>query len=89
MKWGTTLAWSMTLVIRIRANALLGHASWLLLAAGKQYLPKVIYEVLLFRANSTTFWSDCSLEYLQHALKRGVDYCLQNVPKTAFGGAKC
>ncbi|KAH7731988.1 reprolysin [Aphelenchoides avenae] len=40
-------------------------------------------------ANSTTFWSDCSLEYLQHALKRGVDYCLQNVPKTAFGGAKC
>uniref|UniRef100_A0A1I7RQQ1 Disintegrin and metalloproteinase domain-containing protein 28 n=1 Tax=Bursaphelenchus xylophilus TaxID=6326 RepID=A0A1I7RQQ1_BURXY len=39
--------------------------------------------------SAATFWSDCSLENLQSALKRGVDYCLQNVPKKAFGGAKC
>lgn len=52
----------------------------------------------------TTFWSDCSLDFLSHALKRGADYCLFNVPKTGktfyclssilivflvFGGAKC
>ncbi|KAI1717260.1 reprolysin (M12B) family zinc metalloprotease domain-containing protein [Ditylenchus destructor] len=39
--------------------------------------------------NSTTYFSDCSLEFLDHALRRGVDYCLHNVPKAAFGGAKC
>ncbi|KAI6201966.1 Disintegrin and metalloproteinase domain-containing protein 12 [Aphelenchoides besseyi] len=37
----------------------------------------------------TTFWSDCSLENLHYALKRGADYCLLNVPKAGFGGAKC
>ncbi|VDK17287.1 unnamed protein product [Anisakis simplex] len=36
-----------------------------------------------------TFWSDCSLRYLQHSLKRGADYCLQNAPEGAFGGARC
>jgi hypothetical protein len=43
----------------------------------------------LFRLAPTTFWSDCSLDFLSHALKRGADYCLLNVPKTVFGGAKC
>ncbi|CAD5213693.1 unnamed protein product [Bursaphelenchus okinawaensis] len=38
---------------------------------------------------AATYWSDCSLENLQSALRRGVDYCLQNVPSKAFGGAKC
>ncbi|KHN71231.1 Disintegrin and metalloproteinase domain-containing protein 12 [Toxocara canis] len=36
-----------------------------------------------------TYWSDCSLRYLQHSLKRGADYCLRNAPDGAFGGARC
>lgn len=39
--------------------------------------------------NFTAIFSDCSLDNLDHALRRNVDYCLRNVPKTAFGGAKC
>uniref|UniRef100_A0A914PS36 Uncharacterized protein n=1 Tax=Panagrolaimus davidi TaxID=227884 RepID=A0A914PS36_9BILA len=38
---------------------------------------------------SLSHWSSCSLEYLEKSLKRKMDYCLHNVPKTAFGGAKC
>lgn len=35
------------------------------------------------------FFSTCSLDFLQKALKRGSDYCLLNVPQKAFGGARC
>ncbi|TMS36127.1 hypothetical protein L596_003375 [Steinernema carpocapsae] len=34
-------------------------------------------------------WSECSIGYLGKSLKRGVDYCLRNAPKTPFGGSKC
>ncbi|KAK0396486.1 hypothetical protein QR680_001735 [Steinernema hermaphroditum] len=34
-------------------------------------------------------WSDCSITYLHKSLKRGVDYCLRNPPKTFFTGSTC
>uniref|UniRef100_A0A914ENZ5 Uncharacterized protein n=1 Tax=Acrobeloides nanus TaxID=290746 RepID=A0A914ENZ5_9BILA len=40
-------------------------------------------------SNYPTVWSDCSLNYLKQSYKRGIDSCLHNVPKKAFGGAKC
>ena len=42
-----------------------------------------------FSINATSYFSDCSLDTLSSGLRRGVDYCLHNVPKIAFGGAKC
>uniref|UniRef100_A0A1I8BNN7 EGF-like domain-containing protein n=1 Tax=Meloidogyne hapla TaxID=6305 RepID=A0A1I8BNN7_MELHA len=39
--------------------------------------------------NASSYFSDCSLDTLSSALRRGVDYCLHNVPSNAFGGAKC
>uniref|UniRef100_A0A915C9F5 Disintegrin and metalloproteinase domain-containing protein 19 n=1 Tax=Parascaris univalens TaxID=6257 RepID=A0A915C9F5_PARUN len=36
-----------------------------------------------------SYWSDCSLRYLEHSLKRGVDYCLRNPPDSVYGGARC
>lgn len=36
-----------------------------------------------------TYFSDCSLNYLKHSFERKMDYCLFNVPKKVFGGAKC
>ncbi|CAK5079319.1 unnamed protein product [Meloidogyne enterolobii] len=39
--------------------------------------------------NASSYFSDCSLDTLSSALRRGVDYCLHNVPRVAFGGAKC
>lgn len=35
------------------------------------------------------YFSSCSLNFLEHSLKRGVDYCLNNVPEKAFGDARC
>ncbi|KAL3092343.1 hypothetical protein niasHT_026882 [Heterodera trifolii] len=39
--------------------------------------------------NATSFFSDCSLDTLSSGFRRGVDYCLNNVPNAVFGGAKC
>uniref|UniRef100_A0A914HPN2 Uncharacterized protein n=1 Tax=Globodera rostochiensis TaxID=31243 RepID=A0A914HPN2_GLORO len=39
--------------------------------------------------NATSYFSDCSLDTLSSGFRRGVDYCLHNVPNTVFGGAKC
>lgn len=49
----------------------------------------MIEKNLLYSVNASSYFSDCSLDTLSSALRRGVDYCLHNVPKVAFGGAKC
>ena len=48
-----------------------------------------IYISLKISVNASSYFSDCSLDTLSSALRRGVDYCLHNIPKVAFGGAKC
>ena len=35
------------------------------------------------------FFSTCSLDFLQSGFKHQLDYCLHNVPKKSFGGARC
>ncbi len=36
--------------------------------------------MFVFRGLAPTYWSSCSLEYLEVGLQRGADYCLKNTP---------
>jgi hypothetical protein len=36
-------------------------------------------------AISPKHWSSCSLEYLEHSFKQGMDHCLRNKPEKLFG----
>lgn len=43
----------------------------------------------VLRVVPPTFWSDCSLRYLQNSFQRGSDLCLKNEPKKSLTAVKC